>query len=202
MANHLSVFSVPIMGFMFSKHAEYDFTDPGKIENTPQGWQWPVNSSYPNIQDDDPLVTPKVRDRLKKDLMTDIVSLLYDYGIPDKVTFDQFWYNSYHSGQGQEPHTHIYGCNSREPYWCGIYYNKNASPTRFYRPDNNNKFHSFPYNSSNPKSQLFQEYLAAYIEPQVQDGFVLLFPPYLRHSVTHSDDKMRLTFSFNLMTDV
>ena len=132
------VFYVPIFTFRFEKHDTYDFSDiakQGKIDSRPKGWTTPVNSSFPNISDNDRLISPDVRDSLIKDLSEQMKRLFISNGIPDKFVVHNFWYNVYHDYQGQEPHTHLTGCMEQTPYWCGIYYNKGATPTTFFRPD-------------------------------------------------------------------
>ena len=192
------VFYVPIFTFRFEKHDTYDFSDiakQGKIDSRPKGWTTPVNSSFPNITDNDRLVSPDVRDNLIKDLSEQMKRLFVSNGIPDKFVVHNFWYNVYHDYQGQEPHTHLTGCMEQTPYWCGIYYNKGATPTTFFRPDSNNRVHQFPYKSEN-----FREYFADSLQPNLHDGDVILFPPYLMHCVDlQTSANMRLTFSFNLL---
>ena len=192
------VFYVPIFTFRFEKHDTYDFSDiakQGKIDSRPKGWTTPVNSSFPNISDNDRLVSPDVRDNLIKDLSEQMKRLFVSNGIPDKFVVHNFWYNVYHDYQGQEPHTHLTGCMEQTPYWCGIYYNKGATPTTFFRPDSNNRVHQFPYKSEN-----FREYFADSLQPNLHDGDVILFPPYLMHCVDlQTSANMRLTFSFNLL---
>ena len=192
------VFYVPIFTFRFEKHDTYDFSDiakQGKIDSRPKGWTTPVNSSFPNISDNDRLISPDVRDSLIKDLSEQMKRLFISNGIPDKFVVHNFWYNVYHDYQGQEPHTHLTGCMEQTPYWCGIYYNKGATPTTFFRPDSNNRVHQFPYKSEN-----FREYFADSLQPNLHDGDVILFPPYLMHCVDLTTSaNMRLTFSFNLL---
>ena len=143
------VFYVPIFTFRFDRHEIYDFSDLGRIDSRPKGWTTPVNSSFPNISDNDRLISPDVRDSLIKDLSEQMKRLFVSNGIPDKFVVHNFWYNVYHDYQGQEPHTHLTGCMEQTPYWCGIYYNKGATPTTFFRPDSNNRVHQFPYQSEN-----------------------------------------------------
>ena len=66
----IDIFPTQIICFNFNKHTKYFFRDPGKIDNTPAGWKCNVNSTFPRIPDDDALVTPDVRDRLKIDIET------------------------------------------------------------------------------------------------------------------------------------
>jgi len=188
------VFYVPIFTFRFDKHNDYKFLDIEKQDSRPRGWTTPLNSTFPVIPDDDPLVSPTIRDSMMRDLKEQIKKLFYMHGIPDKFDFVDFWYNSYHDNQGQEPHTHLTGCMSVTPYWCGIYYNKGSTPTTFFRPDSNNRVHQFPHQGPE-----FKEYFADSLQPGVSDGDVILFPPYLQHCVDlQSSASMRLTFSFNL----
>ena len=191
------VFYVPIFTFRFDKHEIYDFSDiakQGRIDSRPKGWTTSVNSTYPFITDNDRLISTDVRDNLIRDLSKQIKKLFISNGIPDKFVVNNFWYNVYHENQGQEPHTHLTGCMEQTPYWCGIYYNKGATPTTFFRPDSNNRVHQFPYQSED-----FREYFADSLQPNLHDGDVILFPPYLKHCVDLTTSaNMRLTFSFNL----
>ena len=145
-----------------------------------------------NIKDSDSIVSLDVRNNLIKDLYEEMAQVFKEEKMCYNFTIKDFWYNIYHDDQGQEPHTHLGGCKS--PVWCGIYYNKGTTPTTFIRPDVNNKMHEFAH-----QSEFFTNYFAELISPNVSDGVVLLFPPYLKHYVQPStSDSMRMTFSFNL----
>ena len=191
------VFCTPLITFSFSKHSKYNFADVEKSDRRPYGWTTSINSSFPNIKDDDPVVSPEIRDNLMADLKEEMVENFREMKIPDKFKYENFWYNIYHDTQGQEPHSHLNGCLAKPPYWCGIYYNKRASPTTFIRPDTNNRIHKFPH-----KSDFFQNYFADTLRPDLNDGDVILFPPYLQHCVEPSTSAtMRMTFSFNIVLD-
>ena len=87
------VFYVPIFTFRFEKHDTYDFSDiakQGKIDSRPKGWTTPVNSSFPNISDNDRLISPDVRDSLIKDLSEQMKRLFISNGIPDKFVVHNF----------------------------------------------------------------------------------------------------------------
>lgn len=186
------IFFVPLISFRFSKHSKYFFPDIERSDNIPQGWTQSINSSYPRIKDDDKIVSSDVRDNLIKDLHEEMTQVFKEEKMCFNFSIRDFWYNIYHDYQGQEPHTHLGGCKS--PVWCGIYYNKRARSTTFIRPDVNNMMHEFPH-----QSEFFTNYFAEILSPNISDGVVLLFPPYLKHYVMPSrDDKMRMTFSFNL----
>ena len=93
-------------------------------------------------------------------------------------------------------HNHLGVIN---PYWSGIYYNKNASPTVFVKESGIHDAHIIP-NWGDSKLNIF---FTKNSTLPIEDGSILLFPPYLKHFVPEqetidSDDKMRLTFSFNL----
>ena len=129
-----------------------------------------------------------------KDLGNQISSNLSEYNLPNKFKIKHFWYNVYHDAQGQEPHTHLNGCMAKNPYWCGIYYNKGSTPTTFLNPNTVNRVHKFPHNSNE-----FQDIHSDTIKPTITDGDVILFPPYLEHCVElTTSDTMRMTFSFNI----
>ena len=103
--------------------------DPGYKSNPPAGWECDVNSIFLRIPDDDPLVTPDVRDRLKKDINNACNAELRREGlVPCDIT--TFWYNAYHGEQDQERHDHMDGmCPT---FLSGIYYNSNPTPTTFF----------------------------------------------------------------------
>ena len=89
------------------------------------------------------------------------------------------------------------GSLSKNPYWCGIYYNKGTTPTTFIRHDILNRLHKFPH-----KNNDFDELFADTMRPNLKDGDVILFPPYLSHCVEPSTSAtMRMTFSFNMVLD-
>ena len=64
-----------------------------------------------------------------------------ELNITTKYLINEFWYNVYHKNQGQEVHTHLGPIN---PYWCGIYYNKNSSPTMFVKESGIHAVHNVP----------------------------------------------------------
>ena len=191
------LFAVPVFTFKFDSHDSYDFPDVERKDRKPEGWITSLNSTFPRIPDDDPLVPIDLRNHLMNDLGQQIAHEFIELGIPDKFYFSDFWYNIYHDTQGQEPHSHLNGSLSKNPYWCGIYYNKGTTPTTFIRHDINNRIHKFPHKNSD-----FNELFADTMKPQLQDGDVILFPPYLSHCVEPStSDTMRMTFSFNMVLD-
>lgn len=191
----LGAFAVPFIKFRFSKHNEYEFDNVPKSVNLPPGWVIPLNSSFPNIRDNDPIVRADVRDNLKKDLHEDIKGVLNDLNIKNEFEMTYFWYNIYHNGQGQEPHNHLSSCEQKNPIWSGIYYNKNATSTHFIRPDPIVcRTQEFPgWLNSKLKSHFEPVFM-----PEVSDGDVILFPPYLQHAVMYKSPAMRLTFAMNL----
>jgi hypothetical protein len=70
--------------------------------------------------------------------------------------------------------------------------------TNFHREEGFYKI--FPYDAVE-KTQLESFFYSSFF-PYITDGDVILFPPYLTHSVTPNfkeKNKMRLTFSFNLI---
>ena len=194
----IGLFPVPLLKIKFKDHYKYNFPEVEKKDRTPKGWKKSLNSTFPNIPDDDLVVLPMVRNNLKKDLKFSILEVFEQFNIPTSIEFGQFWYNIYHDNQGQERHDHLSALDKPPTFWSGIYYNKNASPTQFYRD-----------NLSIIKSQRFDGYMETALAPclaegchvPVEDGDILLFPPYLPHGVASKDEhqyKMRMTFSFNI----
>jgi len=193
------IFSTPIIQFSFSDHNKYFFTDIEKSIKKPDCWIEPLNTSFPNITKNDSFITEETTESLKTDLLHCISSNLNNLHLPNNIFFSGFWYNVYHDNQGQESHNHMPGKVSAGtiPYWCGIYFNKNSSPTIFYQHDEIKKLHSFLGDKESDIKDCFWEYYY----PNVSDGDIVLFPPYLWHGIktneTHKD-KMRLTFAFNI----
>ena len=193
----IGLFPVPLLKIKFKDHHKYNFPEVEKKEKKPDSWVKSLHTTFPYIPDDDLIVPPMVRDSLMRDLKDAVVEVSQELNIPTNIYFLQLWYNIYHDNQGQEKHTHLCEVGSPLSLWSGVYYNKNASPTQFFRSD------------SSYKTQLFKGYeqsllapcLAHNSSPGVEDGDILLFPPYLAHSVQSKPqhkDKMRMTFSFNI----
>ena len=193
----IGLFPVPLLKIKFKDHYKYNFPEVEKKDKKPDSWVDSVHTTFPAIPDDDLMVPPMVRGSLMRDLKDAVVEVSQELNIPTNIYFLQLWYNIYHDNQGQEKHSHLSEVGSPLPLWSGVYYNKNASPTRFFRSD---KLY---------QTQLFEGYkqsgLAACLaesgEFPVEDGDILLFPPYLEHSVESKPqhkNSMRMTFSFNI----
>lgn len=196
-----NLFPTPVLQFKFSKHEKYQFKDVGKSVNKPDNWNCELNTSYPTIKDDDPLVNKKMRDSLIKDIELEVKGFFEKLEIPSRVKIQEIWYNIYHDNQNQEGHWHLPALEMGIPFpsWSGVYYNKNASPTIFYRNQNEfyKLYHPEMYGNSKIKHFFFEEY-----GPNVEDGDIVLFPPYLLHKVNTDrsfKNKMRMTFAFNLI---
>ena len=194
----LGLFPVPLIVIKFKDHHKYDFPEVEKKDKKPYNWVDSVDTSFPIIKDDDPVISPVVRDNLKRDLKDSIVEVFRQLNFPTNIDFLELWYNIYHDNQGQEKHDHSSHVGQTVPFWSGIYYNKNASPTEF-----------FKFNSTITDTQKFDGYresalascLAKSVSPDAKDGDILLFPPYLKHSVKSKPqhkNEMRMTFSFNI----
>ena len=193
----IGLFPVPLFKIKFKDHYKYNFPEVEKMDRKPDGWIESLNSSFPNIPDNDSIVPSYLRDNLKRDLKSSIVEVFQPLNIPTNIEFLQLWYNIYHDNQGQEKHTHFSYVGRPVPFWSGIYYNKKASPTKFINQNfmvNTQKFSGF---EKTPLAAC----LADSYNPPVEDGDIILFPPYLPHgveSIPAHEDKMRMTFSFNI----
>ena len=190
------IFPVPIIQIKFGQHHKYTFSSIEQENRKPKGWRIPLNTSFPNIEKDDNFISMETANELKSDIKESIDSVFKELNITTKYLINEFWYNVYHKNQGQEVHTHLGPIN---PYWCGIYYNKNSTPTGFVKESGIHAVHNVP-DWRDSKLNLF---FLNNIEMSAEDGNIILFPPYLKHYVPpqrkiDSDDKMRLTFSFNL----
>ena len=194
----LGLFPVPLIVIKFKDHHKYDFPEVEKEDRKPFNWVDSVNTSFPIINDDDPVISPVVRDNLKSDLKDSIVEVFRQLNFPTNIDFLELWYNIYHDNQGQEKHDHSSHVGQIVPFWSGIYYNKNASPTEFFKSNSiitdTQKFDGY-------RESALASCLAKSVSPDVKDGDILLFPPYLKHSVKSKPqhkNEMRMTFSFNI----
>ena len=193
----IGIFQTPIIKIKFKEHYKYNFPEVEKRDNKPEGWVESLNTSFPFIDPNDPVVSPIVKKNLIADLKSSIVDVFKQLNMPTNIDLMQFWYNIYHDNQGQEKHNHLTWVGGKNLYWCGIYYHKNASPTTFYREPGRYELQRWPdYMDSAMAPVLCSKYF-----PSVEDGDIILFPPYLDHSVKSEQkpkDKMRMTFSFNI----
>ena len=167
-----------------------------KKDAKPKDWTVSLNTTFPNIVADDDFISMEKAKELKSDISNTIASVFREMNISTDFILGDFWYNIYHQHQGQEPHNHL---GNLIPYWCGIYYNKNASATVFCKEFGAHAVHQVPDWENSQLSSFFTP--VGHVS--VAEGDILLFPPYLNHYVPEqegidSDDKMRVTFSFNL----
>tara|TARA_R100000152_G_C6665051_1_gene102910 strand:+ start:11 stop:625 length:615 start_codon:yes stop_codon:yes gene_type:complete len=193
----IGLFPVPLLKIKFKDHYKYNFPEVEKKDKKPDSWTRSVDTTFPFIEDDDPLVPYVVRERLKKDLYVSIVETFEQLNLPTNIEFMQLWYNIYHDNQGQEMHDHLPNVGGKILFWSGIYYNKNATPTTFHREDKNYKTQLF----NGSENTALAPCVATTFSPSVEDGDILLFPPYLDHSVESKPqhkERMRMTFSFNI----
>lgn len=201
MIDIVSVFPTPVIVRQFSKHAEYvdKFQNFEKTVRKPDQWTAPLNTSFPNIQSDDPYIDYDLSCKLKADIHRDVIEILTKLNMPAGVQYTSFWYNAYYEGQGQECHNHLSPHNFN-PMWSGVYFAKNCFPQSFC-------FCRMDY-SLRTQQQFDKEncVLAAYYDDVIPmpwtDGDLVLFPPHLHHYVNidhRNKDLMRLTFSFNVI---
>ena len=193
----IGLFAVPLLKIKFNDHYKYNFSEVEKRDQKPDTWVDSVHTAFPTIPDDDLIVPPIVRDSLMKDLKDAIVDVSQELNLPSNIRLLDLWYNIYHDNQGQEKHNHLSGAGQLVPLWAGIYYNKNASPTKFFNSNSISATQRWEEYAQSP----MQGCLSENCSPPVEDGDILLFPPYLDHSVEskpHHKDRMRMTFSFNI----
>jgi len=194
----IPLFSVPVIKFKFSKHNNYNFPTIERKERIPDGWELSLNSSYPCIEDNDSYIFPETRDCIERDLFVDVQAVLKRLGVSYKgAYFTDIWYNVYHEDQGQEPHDHLVNAGEPNAYWSGIYYNTGASPTKFHNAHRYMKLCMPP--DIHPDSPIGEMYADMH-DQEVEDGDVILFPPWLVHEVISDKTRtdMRLTFTFNI----
>ena len=211
----LPIFSTPLLVCEFEKQEEYSKRFPNfeKVDRRPKSWGLSLNTSFPNVLPDDPYLDNSLIVDLKKDLHYQVVKLLQTYRLQDNICFSSFWYNASYAGQGQEMHNHL--GQIINPYWSGVYFAKNVTHS------------SFMFNRSS-STQILQQpanyedsVLAPYYSDldfipttressedgvQIVDGTIILFPPNAHHSVRtpeyNNEDRMRLSFSFNIALNI
>lgn len=191
----IRLFSVPVIKFNFTKHEKYKFPSIERSENIPDGWELSLNSSFPEIKDNDTFISKNQKESLVNDLLNDIKKVLNRLELPDSIFIQSFWYNIYHDNQGQEPHEHISGAGTLNNYWSGIYYNRGASPTTFHSPHKYMKICTPP-----DVGDLMSDFYSDMHDLEVRDGDVVLFPIWMVHEVIPDKNRkdMRLTFTFNV----
>lgn len=198
----IELFPTYILKFKFEKHDQYvdKWDNWEQCGRQPKSWQCEVNTSYPQVQQDDPYAPMDIVEELEKDLKFQVKKLHKSYGLHTNIAFQNFWYNAYYKGQGQEWHDHLpqYGL---APIWSGVYFAKNclSGQFAFQNPDMFSMRTQGPLNVRN--SMLRKYYNDNYISKFV-DGDVVLFPPHLQHCVKVDEHQnvadQRLTFSFNI----
>jgi hypothetical protein len=196
----MGLFAVPLLKIKFKDHYKYNFPEVKKKDQKPDSWVKSLHTTFPDIPDNDPIVSSFVKDSLRKDLKDSLVNVFKEINLPDTIDFTNLWYNIYHDNQGQEKHSHLAFVGQIAPLWSGVYYNKNASPTRFFRSDRLYRTQILP----EAQNTALDVCLAENFSPEVEDGDILIFPPYLEHSVASTPEhknKMRMTFSFNIVVN-
>lgn len=189
-----SLFATPLIKFKFSKHHLYNFPEVEKKERIPPGWIKSLNSSFGD-EDGDNFLSSSKRKKLITDITEDLIIVFQSLEIEPNIEIKQLWYNIYHDNQGQEMHDHLSSCIEKLPIFSGIYYNKNPSPTCFDRIDRYHKLSTIP----GIETSKLEDYYCDSETPHVTAGDIILFPPWIPHSVdTGNSKKMRLTFAFNI----
>lgn len=198
--NTLSLFSVPVIQTRFESHNDYvdKFDNWDEVDRKPKAWHVPLNTSFPNVRPDDPYVSDDIVKSLKSDIMFQVKKINNDRGLPTDLDYQCFWYNAYYNKQGQEPHNHL-SQRGEDPLWSGVYFAKNCFPGSFIfvRTEYSHRCQQwFDYTSSKMRPFYDEFYPTTF-----GDGDLVLFPPYLHHSVKVDErnaDLQRLTFSFNI----
>lgn len=111
------------------------------------------------------------------------------------VAIDDAWFHITNDGGFHDTHTHA-GCS-----WCGIYYLRVGDftkPKDGAAPNGGNRFYS-PLAWGGVSNDYGNEYLfQAYIDPPLEDGMLLLFPSFLRHSaLPYAGRQDRVVIAFN-----
>jgi len=197
----IPLFSTPIIVTKFNDHEKYNIESFEKVDRRPKDSACSVNSSlsFSDVGQDDPYISRKTRDEIKNSITEHIKNVFKCYNISRDIILNEFWYNAYYEGQGQDFHNHLACEDNINPFWCGIYFAKNCfdSQLRFHRNDFSLRTQQ-PFNFH--RTGLVDYYRDIW-PSGIPDGYICLFPPHLQHSVTVGEenrDKMRLTFSFNI----
>ena len=197
----LGLFATPTIVTPFPKHKNYKWESFERVNRKPEEWFTPLNTSFPDIEDDDPYVDKELSDRLKGDIMDQLQKVFQCYNMPHEIRYSAFWYNAYYEGDAQEPHDHL-APDNHNPYWCGIYFAKNCFQGQLVFQQKNPALRLQPtFDYAN--SKLAEYYTDAWVSA-MQDGMIFVFPPHLTHGIKvgiENRNKMRLTFSFNLAID-
>ena len=169
----------------------------GENKEIPDGWLT------------DNLLTSYDADNFNFDLFSksEVTQRLYNKYIlrffdkPTKVNVLDMWFNYYSNGEYQESHTHIQPDMfvERTHFSC-IHYLKFdpevhqptvfSDPLAMIRRTNSIELDSNNYNER--------------YEPQVREGSIIMFPPYLEHYVPKSNptpDNPRITVAFNIVLE-
>lgn len=116
---------------------------------------------------------------------------------PDRidVEYRDSWYHITNDGGFHDAHVHG-GCS-----WCGIYYvqiGDSGQKVGDGAPNGANRFYS-PHWSGGSHNDYGNKYLSSvYVDPPIQDGMLLLFPSFLKHSaLPYRGEQDRIIVSFN-----
>ena len=197
----LKLFPTPAIVTSFPKHKQYKWESFERVNRKPDSWFTPLNTSFPDINDDDPFIDKEISDRLKYDIKEHLEKVFQCYKMPHHIRYSGFWYNAYYEGDAQELHDHL-SYDDYNTYWCGIYFAKNcfSGQLGFHQKNHSLRLQQ-RYDYANSKlADFYQDTWG----PSIQDGMIILFPPHLMHGVRvgiENRKKMRLTFSFNLTID-
>ena len=118
---------------------------------------------------------------------------------PTKVNVSDMWFNYYSNGEYQEVHSHVQpDMFAPRPHFSCIHYLKFDpevhQPVVFNDPIRElRQTNSIELDSNNYEEKY---------EPQLREGSILMFPPYLEHYVPKSEptpDNPRITVAFNII---
>ena len=193
-------FAIPVIKFSFPKHLEYvsKWQNWERCARQPNGWSCEVNTSFPDVDDNDPFIDMDLVKQLKGDLLFEIKKTLKSYTLDPDIVFHAFWYNAYYTQQGQEKHHHLADHNNN-PIWSGVYFAKNCHSGQFAFHKNDFSLRTQGY--FDVTNSPLRRYYEDVTPTKFADGDIVLFPPHLHHAVKVDEknrDEQRLTFSFNI----
>lgn len=121
---------------------------------------------------------------------------------PERIEneFRDSWYHITNNAGFHDAHVHG-GCS-----WCGIFYlqaGESGQRVGAAAPNGGNRFYS-PHWTGGAYSDYGNQYLAnVYVDPPIQDGTLLLFPSFLKHSgLPYRGKTDRVIISFNSRSNV
>ncbi len=154
-------------------------------------------NTYPCVTEEDENLDLDVFPSFMQDLEAEIALMMIQCNIQASASVTNIWYNIYGHGDSHERHTHI----GHPVQLSGVYFYDNVRTDEFALWNPCIKL----LEGSGYNHPIWRESDLNFAHdiaiPVVEEGTILLFPPYLEHAVRpikNDLDKKRITFAFNL----